>query len=177
MADVLYESLLRITYDPDGDLPIVLLDFEQDVAGEPRLDGGQLVQVVQYIRAKGVSTFGRGNESHVLVIPLVEETLSPLEAHNSLFRKRQTLPTSGNKDILVEVQEGDSFTLKSCTVGSWNGAIMEHLVEHALVIRFGEIETTSSSDLDNLPGGAAIPNVVYLWHQDETWNPSQLFYK
>ena len=143
MPDTVYESQLRITHNPTG-AATVLLDWGDDVAGEPTLDGGQAVDVVTYARGSGVKTFDRGNESHTLSIPLEKETGSIRDAHNQLFTGALAVPRN-TADVLIEVQGGVRVLLKDATVQDWNALTESHFTGRVLTIIGGTLSLISSA--------------------------------
>jgi len=133
----LYDSFLRITYDPDG-AGLVLVDFGDALWGEMALDGEQVVQEQAVVRAAGIKAFPRGNERHRLIFELcrIEEDLP------DAFAARVTASTAlprGMADVLVALEDGRSWRLKDAAVKSWPGTQVERLTRERVELVGGRL--------------------------------------
>ena len=139
MPQELLCSLLRITWDPEGASPVVLLDWDDDITGEPTLDGGQIVQTAEYLRAGGAVTMGRGNERHSLRVPMADEREGIAAAQDYLFSASIKVPRS-SADVLIEVNGGGAYIMRNATIESWNGLSEGHITSRILQVTGGTIE-------------------------------------
>ena len=155
MPDVLIESLLKITHDPDG-TPTVLLDYGEDITELPALDGEQVVEVANFVEATAAQTFARGNETHSFRIAGAREALSLRGAHDRLFSAALAVPR-GSADVLFEVQSGGAWRLTDATVRAWPARVDAHFCDRQIEIIGGELVqvTPPPSDSYTAPTGSS----------------------
>jgi hypothetical protein len=142
-VDDLYDSFLRLTYDPDG-IALVLLDYGDAMWGPVELDGSQIIQITSLIRAAGVKATPRGNEQHTLRFALcrIEDSLQDAFAAriNGIIALPRTMA-----DVLVELADGRKWRLKNAAVQAWNGGQTERLSRENVELLGGQLITDAGS--------------------------------
>lgn len=150
----LFESFLRITWDPEGE-PITLLDFGEPLWSEISLNGSQMVQPSTSLRARGIRTFPRGNEQNELSF----EKASVEDSFENAFAKRINgvidLPRS-SAPVLIELKDERAWIIHSCSITSWPGGQIERLTREGIVILGGHMERFNF-----------IPDDAMLWGDED----------
>lgn len=133
----LTESILRLTWDPDGD-PLVLVDWGDPLWDSIVLDGRQVIQQVALVRAAGIQAKPRRNESHTLrcSVCVIEETIDA--AFAGRLNRILALPRT-MADVLISLEDGQNWRLKNAAIEAWPGGQEERLTRETLEIIGGEL--------------------------------------
>lgn len=115
----LYDSFVRVTFDPDG-AALVLVDYGTALHGPIEIDGGQIVQVQGFVRAIGVKAFPRGNESHRLRFEKAGIEDSLVDAFAAFLTDSISLPRT-QADVLLSLEDGRNWRIKDCAIRAWPG--------------------------------------------------------
>jgi hypothetical protein len=156
-GEVLLDSMVRVTWDPDGEAQI-LVDFGDPMWSPVLIDGKQMVDVAQGLNRKGVLNIPRQNETHKLTFTLAGLTAGPVEAFERRLEQSIAAPRD-MADVLISFESGKSYRLKDCAVESWPSGQVERLTKETLNILGGELG--DSEDI-------VIPVVADLTLQAET---------
>jgi hypothetical protein len=156
-GEVLLDSMVRVTWDPDGDARI-LINFGDPMWSPVLIDGKQVVDVAQGLNRKGVLNIPRGNETHKLTFTLGGITAGPVEAFERRLEQSIAAPRD-MADVLISFESGKSYRLKDCAVESWPSGQLESITKETLNILGGELG--DSEDI-------VIPVVADLTLQAET---------
>lgn len=145
----LFESLVRVTWDPDG-AAVVLVDYGTPMWEPVRLDGQQVLDVSPLIRATGSAVIPRGNETHTLTFTKAAETAGVREALAGQIGAQRSAPR-GRADVLIQIQSNGGWRLKGAAVESWPGGHpVEHISAMGLRILGGELVVDAGTPT---PGG------------------------
>lgn len=128
----LYDSFLKITYDPDA-AAVILLNYGDALWGPVELDGGQLVQEQGFVRAVGIKAFARGNERHTLKWEMAVETAGLAAAFAAQLNAAIGLPR-GSSDMLISISGGAAWRLQSAAIRAWGGGQEEHITRQKVEI-------------------------------------------
>ncbi|MCW1913738.1 hypothetical protein OJ996_09140 [Luteolibacter sp. GHJ8] len=158
MALELWDSVVRVTWDPDG-AATVLVQYGDPMWEPVKVDGKQVVQEGQGLKRAGVDNFPRGNERHELRFTLARETPGVADAFEDRLTRSLAVPR-GKGDIRLSFESGAQFRLRKCAIESWPHDQVEHLIKETLVIRCGEMVQEGTSGPDPIGLEAALLNVT-----------------
>ena len=102
----LYESGLRITYDPDGGSPLVLLDYGDLMTFEPTLPQSHQVQVQPYLRSDWVDVWDRGGVQLGMEVNVLKQYASAPLAREAKFDHALLVAGLRNQKVRIEVMNG-----------------------------------------------------------------------
>lgn len=136
-GEVLLDSMVRVTWDPEGSAK-VLVELGDPMWAPVLLDGKQLVDVVPGLNQKGVLNIPRQNETHKLTFTLCRETAGPAEAFEERLEQSIAAPRD-MADVLLAFESGKTFRVKNCSVESWPSDQNERLTKETLNILGGEL--------------------------------------
>lgn len=137
MADTIYESTVQVIWEPDG-AAVLLVDFGDAMWDVVKMDGGQVVQEIEPLRAAGIVAEPRGNERHTLTFTLCRETDGIAAAFEARLERAMQVPRT-RADVLIRFSGGDKYRLKNAAVRSWPNDQVEHLTSEAMEIIGGEV--------------------------------------
>ncbi len=134
----LFESFVRLMFDPDGDA-VVLLDYGDPLWEPLAFDGAQVIQEAAFVRAAGIHALPHENERHTLGFALgsIEATLYDAFAHR--LTGTIALPRTMN-DVLIALEDGRQWRLKNAAIQSWPGSQEEFISREGVQIVGGNLE-------------------------------------
>lgn len=115
--DVIYDSFVKVTFDPDG-TPVVLVDYGDALWGPLEIDGGQVIDPQDFMRASGISAVPRGNERHTLAIELAGIDDSLADSFAGMLNACIALPRT-QADVLLSLEDGRGWRIANCAIESW----------------------------------------------------------
>lgn len=119
----LFDSPLKIVRDPSG-TQVTIVALGDPLAELPRIDGRQLVEALQHIRAAGPGCVSRGNESHTISLTVVD-VLADLDASiEAAFDHAATYPRAAHA-YQIETASGKKWSLAAAVAESWSAAILD----------------------------------------------------
>jgi hypothetical protein len=128
MPAIIYESQLKITHGAT-----VLVDYGDDLGGEPTLDGGQVVQLAGYVRGTAGVPIPRRNDTHTLRLPLPREAATIRAATGAMFSRIAAVPKTA-ATLTVELSAGGKWELANAVVQDWAGAVEDQFSVLELII-------------------------------------------
>lgn len=133
----LYDSFLRVTFDPDG-IALVLLDYGDAMWGPVTIDGEQSVQVQGFLRALGIKAFPRGNDLHTVSFEKcrIEDGMDDALASrlNGIIALPRTMA-----DVLISLEDGRNWRIANCAIRNWPGGQEERLTREGVSIIGGRL--------------------------------------
>lgn len=130
-----FESLVKVMHGAT-----TLVSIGDPMWELPALNGRQVVQSAQFVRAAGIKAFPRGNQSNELTFSLCNEQTTIEAAMKAQFQFPVTAPKT-MADVTVTFADGSGVKIKNAAVESWSGGQTERLGRHTLRIIGGELES------------------------------------
>lgn len=106
----------RITYDPIGSAPLVLVDFLQELTGSLEFPWSQKVQGSERTEALYLRYFGRGNAETGLQISVFKNHGTLYDALAYGPDHNQAIAALDGKDVKVELQNGRRWRVSRCVI-------------------------------------------------------------
>lgn len=108
----------KITYDPTGGTPLLLVDFGTKIAEEFELPWNQSVQESPRLRAASMKFFGRGNVQNGVTFSVYKDHADDAAARNWMLAHAIALPALVTKTLKIEVKNGSGYLLAEAVVRS-----------------------------------------------------------
>jgi len=141
--DVLLDSVVRVTWDPDG-AQLVLVEIDDPMWEPVKIDGKQAVDTAPGLNRAGVQNFPRGNEAHKLTFTLCRIEDEIQDAFQERIAQALAAPRY-MADVLLSFASGTNYRIKNAAVESWPNDQRGRLTKETLVILGGEIVEDSGT--------------------------------
>ncbi|MEM9235476.1 MAG: hypothetical protein AAGB14_01765 [Verrucomicrobiota bacterium] len=128
---MLTDSNIEVIWDPTG-ARLRLVERGDPMWEEVKLDGRQVVDISEPLRAAGINTFPRALERHTVTFSLAVERNTIAEAEELRFEMPLTMPKS-KADVIFGFASGTKFRLANASLRAWatnkEGRIAEARIE------------------------------------------------